>query len=177
MQIRSEGEMPGLLNTKEILYLRNWIHFLPTPELEAVYRFSVDVKKCLYDKRFCKFKRYSVHCVGLLDMNILSADAGITRQTEGHSFGDHLISESVSVTSSNVIEASVMLCSVSLRLVWVNAQSDCVLNTRYNPIHGRGKRCSWVPDCSSLNETFSLHWLQILQSLNLMRSDVMITND
>jgi hypothetical protein len=30
----------------------------------------------------------------LLDVqNILSADTGISRQTEGHSFGDHLISE------------------------------------------------------------------------------------
>jgi hypothetical protein len=34
--------------------------------------------------------------IGLLDVqNILSADIGISRQTEGHSFGDHLISESV----------------------------------------------------------------------------------
>jgi hypothetical protein len=38
----------------------------------------------------------SVHCAGLLDVqNILSADTGISRQTEGHSFGDHLISRSV----------------------------------------------------------------------------------
>jgi hypothetical protein len=46
--------------------------------------------------------------------NILSADTGISRQTEGHSFGDHLISKSVSVTPSNMIEASTVLCSVSL---------------------------------------------------------------
>jgi hypothetical protein len=32
--------------------------------------------------------------------------SGISRRTEGHSFGDHPISESVSVTPSNVIEAS-----------------------------------------------------------------------
>jgi hypothetical protein len=45
--------------------------------------------------------------------NILSADAGISRQTEGHSFGDHLISESVSVTQSSMItEASTVLCSL-----------------------------------------------------------------
>jgi hypothetical protein len=37
----------------------------------------------------------------------------ISRQTEGHSFGDHLIIESVSVTPSSVIEASIVLCSVS----------------------------------------------------------------
>jgi hypothetical protein len=44
---------------------------------------------------------------GLLDVrNILSADTGISRQTEGNSFGDHLISESVIVTPSGVIEAS-----------------------------------------------------------------------
>jgi hypothetical protein len=49
--------------------------------------------------------------------NILSADTGIPRQTEGHSFGDHLISKSVSVTPPSVIEASIVLCSVSLRLV------------------------------------------------------------
>jgi hypothetical protein len=45
--------------------------------------------------------------------NILSAGTVIYRQTEGHLFGDHLISESVSVTPSSVIEASIVLCSVS----------------------------------------------------------------
>jgi hypothetical protein len=33
---------------------------------------------------------------------MLSADTGISRQTEGYSFGDHLTSESVSVTPSSV---------------------------------------------------------------------------
>jgi hypothetical protein len=60
----------------------------------------------------------SVHCAGLLDVqNILSADIGISRQTEGYSFGDHLISETVSVKPSSVIEASTVLCSVSLWLI------------------------------------------------------------
>jgi hypothetical protein len=63
--------------------------------------------------------------------NILSADIGISRQTEGHSLGDHLISGSVSVTSSSVTEASIVLCSVSLWFEWVNVQSACALNTRY----------------------------------------------
>jgi hypothetical protein len=58
---------------------------------------------------------YSVHCAGSLDVhNILSADTGISQQTEGHSFGDHLISESVSVTPSSVTEASTVLFSVPL---------------------------------------------------------------
>jgi hypothetical protein len=49
---------------------------------------------------------WDVHFAGLLDVqNILSADTSISRQTEVHSFGDHLISESVSVTPSIVIEA------------------------------------------------------------------------
>jgi hypothetical protein len=73
----------------------------------------------------------SVHFAGLLDVqNILSADISISLQTEGHSFGDHLISGSVSVTPSSVIEASVALCSVSLWLECVNVRSDCALNTR-----------------------------------------------
>jgi hypothetical protein len=56
-----------------------------------------------------------VHVADLLDIqNMLSADNGIPQQTEGHSFGDHLISGSVSVTPSSVIEASIVLCSVSL---------------------------------------------------------------
>jgi hypothetical protein len=42
--------------------------------------------------------------------NILSADTDISRQTECHSFFAHLISESVSVTPSFVIESSI--CSV-----------------------------------------------------------------
>jgi hypothetical protein len=58
---------------------------------------------------------YSVHFAGLLDVhNILSADTGISWQTEGHSFSDYLISESVSVTPLIVTETSIMLCSVSL---------------------------------------------------------------
>jgi hypothetical protein len=61
---------------------------------------------------------YSVHCAGLLDVqNILSADTGMSRQTEGHSFGDHLISETVSVTPTSVIEASLVLCSDSCELM------------------------------------------------------------
>jgi hypothetical protein len=56
-----------------------------------------------------------VHFAGMLDVqNILSAGTGISRQTGVHSFGDHLISESVSVTPSSVIEASIVLFSVSL---------------------------------------------------------------
>jgi hypothetical protein len=56
-----------------------------------------------------------VHFVGLLDVHdILSADTGISRQTENHSFGDHLISGSVSVTPSSVIEAFIMVWSMSL---------------------------------------------------------------
>jgi hypothetical protein len=58
---------------------------------------------------------YSVHCAGLLDVqNILSADIGISRKIESRSFSDHLMSGSVSVTPSSVIEASIVLCSVSL---------------------------------------------------------------
>jgi hypothetical protein len=55
----------------------------------------------------------------------------ISRQIEGNLFGDYLISGSVSVTTSNVIEASIVLCFVSLWLVWVNVRSACALNTRY----------------------------------------------
>jgi hypothetical protein len=47
-----------------------------------------------------------------------------SQQTEGHSFGDYLISGSVTVTSSTVIGASIVLCCVSL-------EHACALNTRY----------------------------------------------
>jgi hypothetical protein len=58
---------------------------------------------------------YSVLFAGLLDVqSILWVDTVISEQTEGHSFGDHLSSESVRVTPLRVIEASVVLCSVSL---------------------------------------------------------------
>jgi hypothetical protein len=46
--------------------------------------------------------------------HLIGRHCGISRQTEGQSFGDHLISESVGVTPSSVIEASIVLCSVSL---------------------------------------------------------------
>jgi hypothetical protein len=53
------------------------------------------------------------------------------RQTEGHSFGDNLFSGSVRVMTWSVIEAHIVLCSVSLWFEWVNVQSACALNTRY----------------------------------------------
>jgi hypothetical protein len=53
---------------------------------------------------FCRLVRSPEHLIG--------RHCGISRQTEGHSFGDHLISESVSVKKSTVIEASFVLCSV-----------------------------------------------------------------
>jgi hypothetical protein len=66
-----------------------------------------------------------VHFAVLLDVqNILSADTGISRKTEGPSFGDHLISESVSVTPSNVIEASIVFCVVMTRV------SQCTTSLR-----------------------------------------------
>jgi hypothetical protein len=46
--------------------------------------------------------------------HLIGRHCGISWQTEGHSFGDHLISESVSVTPSSVIEVSIVLCSVSV---------------------------------------------------------------
>jgi hypothetical protein len=53
---------------------------------------------------------YCVQRSGLLDVqNILSVDTRVPRQTEGHSFGIHLISESVRVTPSCDIEASIVL--------------------------------------------------------------------
>jgi hypothetical protein len=43
-----------------------------------------------------KYIIYSVHCAGPSDVqNILPEDTGISHHTEGHSFGDHLSSESV----------------------------------------------------------------------------------
>jgi hypothetical protein len=42
--------------------------------------------------------------------NILSADTATSWQTEGNSFGDHLISDSLSVMPTSVIEASIVLC-------------------------------------------------------------------
>jgi hypothetical protein len=54
---------------------------------------------------FCRLIRGSGHLI---------CDTGISRQTEAYSFGDHLISLSVTVTPSSVIEASTVLFSVSM---------------------------------------------------------------
>jgi hypothetical protein len=56
-----------------------------------------------------------VHFAGLLDVqNILSADIGISRQNEGYSFGNQMITELFSVKLSSVTEGSIVFCSVSL---------------------------------------------------------------
>jgi hypothetical protein len=68
---------------------------------------------CCQSAERCEVSSYLEHSV--LDVqNILAVDAGISRQIEGHSFGDHLISGSVSVTPSSVIETSIVLGSVYL---------------------------------------------------------------
>jgi hypothetical protein len=68
-------------------------------------------KRYLHRREYISMLIYGVHFAGLLDVkNILSADSGISWQTEGHSFGDDLISGSVNVTPSSVIE--LLLCSV-----------------------------------------------------------------
>jgi hypothetical protein len=48
---------------------------------------------------------------------LIGRHCGIHRHTEGHSFGDHVIIESVGVTPSSVTEVSIVLFFVSLRLV------------------------------------------------------------
>jgi hypothetical protein len=64
--------------------------------------------------------------VRLLEVQtILSADTGISRQTEGHSFGDHLSIESVHVTPSSMIEASTVLC-----YVFITRVSQCPIRLR-----------------------------------------------
>jgi hypothetical protein len=57
--------------------------------------------------------------------HLIGRHCGISRQNEGHSFGDHLISESVSITPSSVIEASIVLCSVFMTRV-----SQCPISLR-----------------------------------------------
>jgi hypothetical protein len=81
----------------------------------------------------------AIHCTDLLDVqNILSAGTGISRQTEGHLFGHHLISKSVCVTQSRVIEASIVLCSVSSWLLmsnqpvlWTGKDLSCSCNFEF----------------------------------------------
>jgi hypothetical protein len=63
-----------------------------------------------------------VHCAGLLDVQ------NISRQTDGHSFGDHLISDSVRVTPTSVTEASIVLC------VFMTRVSQCPISLRSEPI-------------------------------------------
>jgi hypothetical protein len=46
-----------------------------------------------------------------------------------------MISGSVSVMPSIVIEASIVVCFMSLWLMWVNVHSGCALNTRYSTWH------------------------------------------
>jgi hypothetical protein len=59
---------------------------------------------------------------------MLSANTRISWQTERHSFGDLLITQSV-LRHRVLIEASIVLCSASLWLVWVNVQSQPALWT------------------------------------------------
>jgi hypothetical protein len=71
---------------------------------------------------------------GLLDVqNILLADTVVSpcKLKVIYPVITWSVSESVSVTPLSVIDASIVLCSVSLWLVWVNVQSAYKLNTLY----------------------------------------------
>jgi hypothetical protein len=99
----------------------------------------------------------STPCIADQAQDILSADTSISRQTESNLFGDHLISGPVSVTPSSVIEASIVFCSVSLWLVWVNVQSACALNTLYKLI----KSAMHAELCRNhLENMCSVNWLR-----------------
>jgi hypothetical protein len=65
---------------------------------------------CRWDRLRCRDIE-NVHFAGLSDVqNILSADTGISRQIEGHSFGDHLFSESLNIMPSRVIDIRERTC-------------------------------------------------------------------
>jgi hypothetical protein len=73
--------------------------------------------------------------------NVLLEDAVISGKLKViHSAIVWKVSQSV-LRHRSVIEASIVLCSVSLWLVWVNVQSTCALNTRYRSIYGSTALC------------------------------------
>jgi hypothetical protein len=84
--------------------------------MEYTYVYKIDMPRNPDGKRCSStyhmhLNTQGVHLAGLLDVqNILSADTGNSWQTDGHSFGDHLISGSVGVASWSVIK--LLLCSV-----------------------------------------------------------------
>jgi hypothetical protein len=66
------------------------------------------------------------------------SDTGISWQTEGHLFDDHLISGSVSVMPSSVIEATVVFC------VSMTSVSQCPISLRAEHPVLRKKVCMYV---------------------------------
>jgi hypothetical protein len=109
----------------------------PSTRLHCVISRKITMNQYRHEKLNLNIQ--SALCTGLLDVqNILSADTGISRKIEIYSFGDHLSIDSVSVTSSSVMEDSIVLCSVSLWLVWINARTISLPSE--HPISGLGKR-------------------------------------
>jgi hypothetical protein len=77
---------------------------------------------------FCRLIGLPEHLFGRHD---------ISRQTEGHSFSDHVISGSVSVTPSSVIEASIVVC------VFLTCVSQCPISLRAE--HPLESTSIWAP--------------------------------
>jgi hypothetical protein len=97
-----------------------------TPELLGIYCAYISLLFYLWENigcSFCRLIRRPEH--------LIARHWYLPANWEGHSCGDQLISESVSVTPSSVIGASIVLCSVSLRLVWINVQLACAQNILY----------------------------------------------
>jgi hypothetical protein len=90
-------------------YLINFAVMLSSPSALLFFNFCIlhfDQKKnYLYVYTECSLCRLIRYPGSFLEHSI-GRYSGIPRQTEGHSFSDHLISESVSVAPSSVTESS-----------------------------------------------------------------------
>jgi hypothetical protein len=100
--------------------LRSWEHIMKNTTGKVTKKIHDNIML----RTWLRIVKYSVHIVQGYWISRTSY-----RQTVGQSLGDHLSSESARVTPSSVMAASIVLCSVSLWLVWVNVQWACALNT------------------------------------------------
>jgi hypothetical protein len=115
-----------------------WRRFQPVVILTRIWRLTATLTRSWYlgfhwrrgNNNLSSLENIDIQMYRVVQ-NIFSGDTGISWETEGNPFGDHLISRWVCVTPSSVIKTSVVLGSVSLWLVRVNVQSACALNTRY----------------------------------------------
>jgi hypothetical protein len=131
--------------------------------------FSLGSSKVYVSNDSCSYV-YFVSCIRVFIAQAYKTSRASYRQTPGYlpanrrSFIRLSPDQWVSVTPSSVTEASIVLHSLCLWLVWVNVQSACSLTTGYGSMRSRSSSNSKMQLHLNVIITISISWVMKFHS-------------